>query len=68
MQRGIMAAKERLAINLEANDDREVQRIAQQNSVTSVSFGRRTIKQLLVQNKSQRGLPFSLPYTSQLEP
>lgn len=68
MQRGIMAAKERLTVNLEANDYRELQRIAQQNSVSMAWLGRRAIEQFLEQSNSQRELPLSLPSSSRLEP
>ena len=67
MRRRVMAAKERLTVNLEVDDFRELQRIAQQNSVSMAWLGRRAIERFLDQRNSQRELPLSLPSRGRLE-
>ena len=61
MRRGVMAAKGRLTVNLKADDYRELQRIAQQHSVSMAWLGRRAIERFLEQSNSQREMPFALP-------
>ena len=67
MPRGVMVAKERLTINLEADDYRELQTIAREHRVSMAWLGRRAIEHLLEQNNSQLGLPLSLPPKERLE-
>ena len=47
---GVMVAKERLTINLEADDYRELQTIAREHRVSMAWLGRRAIEHLLEQN------------------
>ena len=68
MQRSVMATKERLTVNLEADDYRTLRRIAEQHSVSMAWLGRRAIERFLEQNNSQHELPFSLPANGRLEP
>ena len=67
MQRGVMATKERLTVNLEADDYRELRRIAEQHSVSMAWLGRRAIERFLEQSNSQRELPIPLPSNDRLE-
>lgn len=68
MQCDVMTTKERLTVNLEANDYRELQRIAQQHSVSMAWLGRRAIQRFLEQSNSQRELPLLFPSSNRLEP
>lgn len=68
MQCYVMTTKERLTVNLEANDYRELQRIAQQHSVSMAWLGRRAIQRFLEQSNSQRELPLLFPSGNRLEP
>ena len=67
MRRVVVAAKERLTVNLEAADYRELQRIAQQHSVSMAWLGRRAIERFLEQSNSQLELPLPLPLRERLE-
>ena len=67
MRHRVMAAKERLTVNLEADDYRELQRIARQNSVSMAWLGRRAIERFLDQSNSQRELPLSFFSKDRLE-
>lgn len=67
MRRSVMAAKERLTVNLEADDYRELQRIAQQHGISMAWLGRRAIERFLEQSNSQRELPLSLAPRERLE-
>ena len=67
MRRGFMATKERLTVNLQADDYRELQRIAQQHNVSMAWLGRRAIERFLEQSNSQLELPLSLPSRERLE-
>ena len=63
-----MAAKERLTVNLEADDYRALRRIAKRHRVSMAWLGRRAIELFLEQNNSQHELPFSLLANGRLEP
>lgn len=53
-----MTTKQRLTVNLEATELRELQRLAEQHNVSMAWLGRRAIVSLLEQNNSQREIPF----------
>ena len=61
-----MTTKQRLTVNLEAAEFRELQRLAEQHSVSMAWLGRRAIVSLLDQNNSQREIPFLPSTVSQL--
>ena len=67
MRRGIVAAKERLTVNLQAQDYRELQRIAKQHSVSMAWLGRRAIERFLEENNSQLELPLSFTSSERQE-
>lgn len=67
MRRGVMVAKQRLTVNLEADDYRALQRIAQQHGVSMAWLGRRAIERFLEQSNSQLELPLSLAPREHLE-
>ena len=54
-----MASKERVTINLDAADYRDLQGLAREHNVSMAWLGRRAITLLLEQSK-QRELPFPL--------
>ena len=68
MQCDVMTTKERLTINFEANDFRELQRIAQQHSVSMAWLGRRAIQRFLEQTNSQRELSFQFSPSNRMGP
>ena len=63
-----MTTKERLTVNLEATDFRELQRMARKHNVSLAWLGRLAIERFLEQCNSQRELPFLFPSDNRLEP
>ena len=58
MRQGAVTAKQRLTVNLEAPEFRELQALARQHDVSMAWLGRRAITWFLEQYNSQRELPF----------
>ncbi len=54
-----MTTKERLTVNLETTEYRELQRLAKEHQVSMAWLGRRAIAWFLEQNNGQREFPFS---------
>ena len=59
MRQSAVATKERLTVNLEAEEYRELQGLARQHKVSMAWLGRRAIISFLEQS-AQRELPFPL--------
>lgn len=53
-----MTTKERLTVNLETTEYRELQRLAKEHQVSMAWLGRRAIAWFLEQNNGQREFPF----------
>ena len=65
MQQVAVPTKERITVNLEASEYRELQGLARQHNVSMAWLGRRAIK-LLLENKDQQELPFPVDVDRQM--